>query len=108
VIVHTKTKKSRQKPDKRLAEDWVALQAKWARVPSFARAGTQATPPTPPAPPPEPARVSKPFDASPALLKQGPTYTGTKVIGIGVRHKSGLEPIFSKEQAEDLAKMRRG
>lgn len=36
------------------------------------------------------------------------TYTGTEMIGIGVAHKSGLQPVFSQEQAEDLAKMRRG
>ena len=34
-------------------------------------------------------------------------YTGDKMIGIGVVHKSGLQPVFSQEQAEDLAKMRR-
>jgi len=34
-------------------------------------------------------------------------YTGDAVIGISVVHKSCLQPVFSKEQAEDLAKMRR-
>lgn len=34
-------------------------------------------------------------------------YTGDKMLGIGVVHKSGLQPVFSQEQAEDLAKMRR-
>lgn len=34
-------------------------------------------------------------------------YTGDKVIGIGVMHKSCLVPIFNSEQATDLAKMRR-
>ena len=36
-----------------------------------------------------------------------PQYTGDKMLGIGLRHKSGFEPVFSQEQAEDLAKMRR-
>lgn len=40
--------------------------------------------------------------------KPAPVYTGDKLLGIGVRHKSGLEPVFSAEQASDLAKMRRG
>lgn len=40
-------------------------------------------------------------------LKQTPTYTGTKVIGIAIQHKSCLQPIFSKEEAMDSARMRR-
>lgn len=40
--------------------------------------------------------------------KQTPTYTGTKMIGIGVMHKSNSVPIFSDEEAIDIAKMRRG
>ena len=39
--------------------------------------------------------------------KPTPTYTGTEMIGITVLHKSCLQPIFSKEAAEDAAKMRR-
>ncbi len=39
--------------------------------------------------------------------KEVPKYTGDEMIGIGLRHKSGLEPVFSKEQAEALAHMRR-
>lgn len=35
-------------------------------------------------------------------------YTGDAMMGIAVRHKSGLEPVFSQQQAEDLARMRRG
>ena len=35
------------------------------------------------------------------------TYTGDVVIGIGVAHKSNLTPIINKQQAEDLASMRR-
>lgn len=34
-------------------------------------------------------------------------YTGTKLIGIGTLHKSNAIPIFSEEEAVDLAKMRR-
>jgi hypothetical protein len=34
-------------------------------------------------------------------------YTGDKLIGIGTLHKSNAVPIFSKEDAEDQAKMRR-
>jgi hypothetical protein len=34
-------------------------------------------------------------------------YTGTKIKGIGTMHKSNAVPIFSDEQAQDIAKMRR-
>lgn len=34
-------------------------------------------------------------------------YTGDKVVGIVVQHKSCLQPVFSVEEARDSAKMRR-
>ena len=34
-------------------------------------------------------------------------YTGTKMLGIGTLHKSNGVPIFSEEEAHDIAKMRR-
>lgn len=40
--------------------------------------------------------------------KQIPQYTGTKMLGIGVLHKSNAVPVFSDEEAVDIAKMRRG
>ena len=36
------------------------------------------------------------------------TYTGNKVKGIGTMHKSNAVPIFSDEEAHDIATMRRG
>ena len=43
-----------------------------------------------------------------ATLKPSPVYTGTKVKGIGTMHKSNAVPIFSDEEAHDIATMRRG
>lgn len=40
--------------------------------------------------------------------KSSPVYTGTKVKGIGTMHKSNAVPIFSDEEAKDIATMRRG
>ena len=34
-------------------------------------------------------------------------YTGTEVIGIAVMHKSCLQPVFSQQEAQDSARMRR-
>jgi hypothetical protein len=44
---------------------------------------------------------------SPALAKDKKTYTGTKMLGIGTLHKSNAVPVFSEEEAQDMAKMRR-
>lgn len=46
-------------------------------------------------------------DMSPAVKAQDKVYTGTKIIGIGTMHKSNAVPIFSDEQAQDIAHMRR-
>lgn len=43
----------------------------------------------------------------PCTTKQTPTYTGTKIIGIGTMHKSNAVPIFSDDEAKDISSMRR-
>ena len=40
--------------------------------------------------------------------KDIPQYTGTKILGIGTMHKSNAVPVFSNEEAHDIATMRRG
>lgn len=42
-----------------------------------------------------------------APLRETPKYTGTKMLGIGTLHKSNAVPVFSDEEAVDMAKMRR-
>ena len=44
----------------------------------------------------------------PVCSKTIPKYTGTKMIGIGTMHKSNAVPVFSDEEAHDIATMRRG
>ena len=51
-----------------------------------------------------PSRVT-PGSSTAAVHK---VYTGTKVLGIGTMHKSNAVPIFSNEEAHDIATMRRG
>ena len=46
-------------------------------------------------------------DMTPAIKAPDKIYTGTKVKGIGTMHKSNAVPIFSDEEAMDIAKMRR-
>ena len=42
-----------------------------------------------------------------ATLSPAKIYTGTKVKGIATMHKSNAVPIFSDEEAVDIARMRR-
>ena len=42
-----------------------------------------------------------------AASKPAPQYTGNKILGIGVMHKSNSVPIFSNEEAVNIATMRR-
>ena len=48
-----------------------------------------------------------PMDMSPCTKPEQKVYTGTKIKGIGTMHKSNAVPIFSDEEAIEIAKMRR-
>jgi hypothetical protein len=43
-----------------------------------------------------------------ASSKPRPQYTGTNMIGIGTLHKSNAVPVFSSDEAKEMARMRRG
>ena len=45
--------------------------------------------------------------SGPVSSKENPKYTGTKILGIGTMHKSNAVPVFSEEEAHDIATMRR-
>ncbi len=55
----------------------------------------------------EPKIPSLPFTGGACTKPSPKIYTGTKVKGIGTMHKSNAVPIFSDEEAVDIAKMRR-
>ena len=46
--------------------------------------------------------------SGPVSSKPNPKYTGTKILGIGTMHKSNAVPVFSDQEAHDIATMRRG
>lgn len=46
-------------------------------------------------------------DMSPAVLKPAPVYTGDSIVGISTLHKSNAVPVFSKEDAIEISRMRR-
>ena len=114
VIIHTPTPKSKKrKPNakqRELAAAWDALVKKYEPkkpVPkrkddgfrySLGRPACRETPKFP----------SLPFSAGAGLKKESPVYTGTKIKGIGTMHKSNAVPVFSDEEARDIATMRRG
>ena len=50
---------------------------------------------------------SLPFTGGPCVKAPDKVYTGDKIKGIGTMHKSNAVPIFSDEEAVDIAKMRR-
>lgn len=50
---------------------------------------------------------SLPFTGGVCALKPNPVYTGSAIKGIGTMHKSNAVPIFSDEQAIEIATMRR-
>jgi len=50
---------------------------------------------------------SLPFSGGPCLKAEQKIYTGTKIKGIGTMHKSNAVPIFSEDEAKDIASMRR-
>jgi len=43
----------------------------------------------------------------PCTKREDQAYTGTKVKGVGIMHKSNMVPIFSNEEAVEISKMRR-
>jgi len=50
---------------------------------------------------------SLPFTGGPCVKAPDKVYTGTMIKGIGTMHKSNAVPIFSDEEAQDIARMRR-
>jgi len=96
-----------------LEESWKELQKKWGIEQEARKRQRALSAPT--------LSTSKPFiretqhipslnggkDMGPALKAAPKVYTGTKIKGIGTMHKSNAVPIFSDEEAKDIAHMRR-
>jgi hypothetical protein len=97
-----------------LENDWKELQKKWdvkqneKRIKSAMNAApltyNLSTPPGRSNTNHIPSRVTEGGSTAPVHK----VYTGTKILGIGTMHKSNAVPIFSDEEAQDIARMRRG
>lgn len=94
-----------------LEESWKALQKKWG-IEAEDRRQRRAMSAEAYVPPKLQHRQTEhvpslPFTAAACVKSEQKVYTGTKVKGIGTLHKSNAVPIFSDEEAVDIAKMRR-
>ena len=94
-----------------LDESWKALQKKWGlEIEEKKKRKAMLAEPYSPTPVyrRETEKISSlPFTGGPCVLPPQKVYTGTKIKGIGTMHKSNAVPIFSDEEAQDIAKMRR-
>lgn len=99
-----------------LQELWQQNNRAWLKsAPRFSKSGTTGKPfsdkeiPSyrPPPGRESPMIPSLPFTGDACTKGQQQMYTGTKVKGIGTLHKSNAVPIFSDEEAVEIARMRR-
>ncbi len=94
-------------------ESWKALQKKWGveleakKRKRALEASTLQPSKVAPYRRETPKIESLPFTAGPCTKAPDKVYTGTAIKGIGTMHKSNAVPIFSDEEAIDIAKMRR-
>jgi hypothetical protein len=93
-----------------LAADWEKLKSKY-ETPSVSARKTKSksfTPPTTVRRDTGPRIPSLDTGYTGAVTVKAPMqYTGTKVKGIGTMHKSNAVPIFTDDEAKDIAHMRR-
>ena len=94
-------------------ESWKELQKRWGieeedRKRARALKAKPYVPPQPYRRDTGPRIESKPDTVGIAVRAPDKVYTGEAMIGIGQLHKSNAIPVFSKEDAVDISKMRRG
>lgn len=91
------------------AEAWSELLKKHSSPLGLSKSKAKVEPYRPPAPyVRETVKIpSLPFTGGPCVKAPDKVYTGTMIKGIGTMHKSNAVPIFSNEDAVDIAKMRR-
>ena len=103
---HARKAREQQESWKEFMKRWGIEEEERKRKRAIA-APTNSAPAVPPYRRETPYIASLPFTAGPCVKAPDKVYTGTAIKGIGTMHKSNAVPIFSNEQAEDIAKMRR-
>ncbi len=97
-----------------LDEAWRELQKKWEIDAETKKRNRALNAETYVSPKPQYRGANEPKIPSlntgwtPCVKQPDKVYTGTKIIGIGTLHKSNAVPVFSDEEAQDIARMRRG
>lgn len=96
---------------RQLEQEWNQLKSKWGatsktktktvavELPTTGKNHIRDTGPRPPS--------LNTWTVGAVSSKSTQQYTGDKIVGIGTLHKSNAVPIFSNQEAEDIAKMRR-
>jgi hypothetical protein len=118
-------KKQKRKPtaaQRQLTADWEALLAKHAKPLERGATSKGLTPQrrakrvrlevAPSTVTVDPARDLRRLPSAGGIVgstakKESVQYTGTKMLGIGVMHKSNSVPIFSEDEAIEISTMRR-
>ena len=95
-----------------LAREWEAKQKAWKAMSSVksTRQPTASIPKLAPPPGRETSRHIPSLDThvtGAVNIRSTPKYTGNKIIGIGTLHKSNAVPIFTDNEAKEIAHMRR-
>ena len=97
-----------------LKAEWEQRQVEWNKLaPRFSAVKGPTAKKTCPVPQYPPGREPQNYRSldtgvtGAVTIKAIPQYTGTKIKGIGTMHKSNAVPIFSDEDAVDIAHMRR-
>ena len=98
-----------------LSASWTKLKQDWGATEQESRRNRALRAPTmtsytlsyPPGREPKQHIPSKDTGVAMAAAKDSPVYTGTAMKGIGTMHKSNSVPIFTDEQAVEIAHMRR-
>jgi hypothetical protein len=110
LVIHTSLGKSKKrKPtakERQLKADWEKLLKKYETKP--AKKTVKSVAKTKPYIRETPYIPSLNSGFHDCTKKATPVYTGDKIKGIGTMHKSNAVPIFSDEQAVEIATMRRG
>ena len=111
MIIHPHIpKRKKRKPtaaQRQLAADWDAILKKYEPKKPIATIGV-AWQPAKPYVRETPKLPSRNTGEGIATSKPRMQYTGTKMLGIGTLHKSNAVPVFSDEEAIEMARMRRG
>lgn len=108
IYTHTKKRKAK-KPDakaRELASNWEMLMAKYK--PKAISTKVKAYEAPKPFVRDTPNIPSLDTGYGDCTKKETQKYTGTKMLGVGQLHKSNAVPVFSQDEAIEIARMRRG